>query len=92
MTNDNLDPAMVEWSRQRFEQMADGGAWAVPRSGMIFVRRGERLELTARMPYVVGMPVAKDVFREQQRLEFESIERHFKAAGIAVIDVSKDET
>ena len=92
MTNDNLDPAMVEWSRQQFEQMADGGAWAVPRSGLIFVRHGTRLVLTARMPYVVGMPVAKDVFREQQRREFESIKRHFEAAGIAVIDASKDET
>jgi hypothetical protein len=84
---DELDPAMIEWSRRQFEQMADGGTWAVPRSGLIFVKRGVRLDLTTRMPYVVGMPVAKELFRDQQQREFDNIKRHFGAAGILVFDM-----
>jgi hypothetical protein len=72
--------------------MADGGTWAVPRSGLIFTRRGVRLDLTARMPYAMGMPVSKEIFQDQQRREFDNIKRHFGAAGILVFDLPKDET
>jgi hypothetical protein len=91
LANDNLDPAHVEWSRQQFRILADGGSWAVPRSGMIFVKRGKRLELAVCMPHDPAMPCSKEELREQQRNEFKNIKRYFKAAGIDVVDVSKEE-
>ena len=84
--NDNLDPAMVEWSLQHFNRMSDGGAWTVPRSGMIFHKRGKVLVLAVKMPWVKAMPINEDQFDAQQRLEYEGIKAHFEAAGITVED------
>lgn len=91
VTNDNFNPEHVAWSRERFEMTADGGTWAIPRLGMIFVRRGERLVLVARMPHDPAMPISADELTEQQNSEFEDVRQHFKAAGIDVIDTTKPE-
>jgi hypothetical protein len=83
-----LNAAHVEWSRQQFRTIADGGAWAVPRSGLIFTKRGDRLELTARLPHDPAMPVSPLRLKRQQRHEFLNIKRYFEAAGIAVVDLT----
>jgi hypothetical protein len=76
--------AHVEWSRQLFDTMRDGGVWGVPRSGLLYVKRGNRLVLTARMPYDPAMPIAEKQFDEQQHADIELIKQHFGAAGIVV--------
>lgn len=91
MTNDNSDPSAVAWSKNHFRMMKDGGAWAVPRSGLIFTKRGERLELTARLPYDPAMPMSQTEMREYQESDFECIKRNFGAAGIAVVNTIKPE-
>ena len=84
MKTSDLSPAHVEWSRNHFRTMSDGGVWAVPRCGIIFVRRGDSLVLTARMPYDPTMPISAAELDQQQRSNFESIKEHFEAAGIKV--------
>ena len=90
-TNDNCKPADIAWSRNHFRMMGDGGSWAVPRSGLIFTKRGERLELTARLPYDPAMPMSKTEMREYQENDFECIKRNFGAAGITVVNAIKPE-
>ena len=84
MTDITLNPAHVEWSRNHFRMMSDGGTWAVPRTGLMFRRRGDTLVLNARMPHDPAMPITAAQLDEQQRGEFESIKEHFQAAGIKV--------
>jgi hypothetical protein len=88
MRNDKIDPEHVEWSRQHFTRMAEGGAWGVPRSGLLFVKHGDVLELTARMPYVPNMPITQQQLELQQDADYKLIKTNFEAAGIAVIDIS----
>jgi hypothetical protein len=56
--NDNCDPAHVQWSRNLFAGLSDGGVWAVPRCGLLFTKRGNELHLTARMPHDPKMPIS----------------------------------
>lgn len=86
MTSDQLNPSDVEWSRNHFQIIMDGGTWAVPRSGLIFQKRSTRLELIARMPHNPDMPLTADELREQQRSEFDRIKSHFEAAGVTVVN------
>jgi hypothetical protein len=87
-----LNPAHVNWSRDHFRVMSDGGTWAVPRSGMVFVKHGNRLELSARMPHDPAMPITPEELQEQQQADFDIIKLHFEAAGVTVIDVSRPES
>lgn len=89
MSNKALNAAHVAWSRSTFRIIKDGGTWGVPRSGLIFVKRGDRLELIERMPHHPDMPVTSLRFRRQQLHEYLSIKKHFGAAGIAVIDATR---
>jgi hypothetical protein len=79
-----MDSAHVEWSRQHFELMADGGMWGVPRSGLMFRKEGDKLVLTTLMPWQEGMPITAKELQEQQDNEYEDIKRHFEAAGVTV--------
>jgi hypothetical protein len=81
---DNIKPEHIEWSRRHFATMRDGGVWAVPRSGMIYTKRGNELVLTARMPHDPAMPCSAAELDRSQRDDFESIKKHFAAAGITV--------
>jgi hypothetical protein len=81
-----LDPAHVAWCRQHFAMMADGGTWAIPRSGMIFNKRGNTLVLAVVMPHMNGMPCTPEELIAQQRDEFENCREHFAAAGVTVIN------
>ncbi len=95
----NAPPATaadLAWCRQRFAEMSEGGIWAVPRSGLIFTRRGERLILTSRMPWTdeLAQAVAADVgldlppnaraLAAYQDADYELIRARFAAAGIVV--------
>lgn len=87
--NDNPDQADVAWSRNHFRMMSDGGAWAVPRSGLIR-KCGDQLTLTARMPHNPAMPISPMELDRQQQADFDIIKKNFEAAGITVIDASMD--
>ena len=66
----------INWCRNLFRTLKDGGAWAVPRSGLIFRREGESLRLIAADARVCS-PAAQDS-------DLAAIKEHFKAAGIEV--------
>jgi hypothetical protein len=70
-----------EWCRQCFALIADGGTWAVPRSGLIFTRRGEDLALT-KIICVVPVPG----YVKESRADYLAIRREFKKAGIRIYD------
>jgi hypothetical protein len=84
------------WCRSHFDTMADGGIWAVPRSGLIFTRRGEALELTSRMPWTEeiaraavddwNVPANAEALRAYQDADYDLIRSRFEQAGITVRD------
>lgn len=74
----------IAWSKRQFEMLKDQGVWGVPRSGLMFQRRGEELWLLCRMPWVDEMPCTAAQLQEQQDGEYQSIKRHMEAAGITV--------
>jgi len=87
-----MNPSDIAWSTQMFNQLAEGAMWGVPRSGMIFQRRGNALVLIGKMPHEEGMPISSDELTVQQAAEYESIRQHFEAAGFDVRnDVEKGE-
>lgn len=74
-----------EWSRSLWDLIADGGVWAVPRSGLIFRKTGPaRMTLIARMPHEPEMPMSADALREYQDEEYESIKFQFGRVGVEV--------
>ena len=81
-----LDPEHVAWSANIFRTIADGGGWGIPRSGLIFTKRGGELHLTARMPHDPSMPISAEQLLEQQQVDFDGTKAHFGAAGIPVVD------
>ena len=90
MADEPMNEAMMEdfevaWSKNHFARMNDGGMWAVPRSGLIFQKRGARLVLTARMPHMDGMPLSAEQLREYQDADFKVIQSNFEAARIPVV-------
>lgn len=72
------------WCRNLFESLREGGIWTVPRSGLVFTRKADRLVLTEAMPYDRSMPITEAQMQEQQDSDFDSIRDHFAAAGITV--------
>ena len=60
-----------------FKHLADGGVWGVPRSGLIFTRKGKTLALTAR---IEGFPP------QDQTDDLHIITAKFRVAGIPVTD------
>lgn len=43
-----MRPSYIDWARKIFACMADGGTWTIPRSGLVFQRRGDGLVLIER--------------------------------------------
>lgn len=78
----------AEWCRTMFDSLVDGGMWGVPRSGLLFTRRGDALVLTDRLPWQEGMPITKAQVREQQDGDLAAISRYMGIAGITVKDES----
>jgi hypothetical protein len=72
----------------------NGGVWMVPRSGLIFTRKGDELHLSGRMPFTEDMkaslnsdiPHNTEDLLAFQKQDFDVIASHFKAAGINVIN------
>lgn len=89
----------LAWCRAHFASMADGGVWGVPRSGLVFCRRGEALVLVERMPWTSEMaeaaelgrdvPGSEEELRAYQDADYETIRGRFEAAGITVTDERK---
>lgn len=88
--NNHLDPAHITWSRNLFASLREGGSWGVPRSGLVFIRRGKELHLILRMPHDPAMPCTSEQLQEQQRADIEVITANFGAAGVVVVDKSKE--
>lgn len=89
---DPIKPDDVLWCRRTFESLRDGGLWGIPRSGLVFTKRGDLFVLTEEMPYDPAMPITEAELREQQADEFRSVRRHFAAAGITVVrEIESDE-
>ena len=80
------DLADVLWCRALFASLTAGGVWGVPRSGLLFQKDGDRLVLTARMPYDPEMPITEDELREQQDSDVAAIRSRFELAGIDVVE------
>lgn len=81
-----MKPEHVAWSRGIFDSLRDGGVWAVPRSGLVFTRRGAGLVLTSRMPWDAAMPVASERLVAYQAADFDAIAAVMLAAGVPVTD------
>ncbi len=85
------------WCLSTFAMIRDGGVWGVPRSGLIFTRRGSELVLTDRMPWSEeiavaasegrDVPVDAEALRAYQDADYALIARKFEAAGIPVREV-----
>jgi hypothetical protein len=73
-----------EWSKKLFAGLRDGGVWGVPRSGLVFTRRGDVLVLTSQMPHDPAMPITAVELVKWQAEDFECIRREFGLAGIEV--------
>lgn len=82
-----MDPKHIAWSRGIFDGLRpDGGVWAVPRSGLIFTRRGESLILTARLPWSSSMSIPQADLEALQSGDYDAIALHMLAAGVPVSD------
>ena len=88
------------WCRSLMASVAEGGVWAVPRSGLVFSKRGDELVLISRMPWMLEMefaalngldvPASAEELRAYQDEDYVSIRDKFADAGI-VVRVGTDE-
>lgn len=85
----------IQWCRNLINTLSLKGSWAVPRSGLIFSKTGEKeLTLISSMPFMTGMaeaaqdgkdvPATKEALEEYQQSDFNVIAEHFLAAGVVV--------
>lgn len=81
-----MEPAHLEWCRRNFALMAEGCTWGVPRSGLVFCRRGNQLVLVDRLPYQPDMPCTARQWAGYQEYDLQEHRRHFEAIGVRVID------
>lgn len=75
------------WCQELFNSLNDGGKWCIPRSGLIFTKRGEKLVLTDAAPCRGGLGITKerlDELDEQQAADYADTVTHFGKAGITV--------
>jgi hypothetical protein len=84
-----MNPEHIAWSRKTFDSLNEGGVWGIPRSGLMFRRRGDTLVLFEAMPWSEGMPITGTQLIEQQESDYRAVKRHFEAAGITVIREKK---
>lgn len=69
-----MNPEHVKWCKSLFATIKDGGAWAVPRSGLVFRKEGKTLKLVA----------LADGISADASADLAAIKEHFAAAGIKV--------
>lgn len=77
------------WARMMWNALTDRGYWGVPRSGLVFQKRGEVLALTDRMPHVEDMPASPRQIRTLQDDDFDGIRQLFGDIGVEVVDLSE---
>jgi biotin carboxyl carrier protein len=82
--------ASAVWCRSLFNSLSEGGAWGIPRSGLLFRKRGDVLVLAGVMPHDRLMPISAERLRAMQNADSNLIARHFKAAGIKV-EIEREE-
>ena len=77
----------LDWCRQMWEGVRDGGIWGVPRSGLVFQKdeQARRLTLTERMPHMPGMPGTAEEWAAYQDEDAEAIRLRFVSIGIEVV-------
>jgi hypothetical protein len=80
------DARDTAWCQGIMRSLADGGIWGVPRSGLIFTKRGDKLVLTSRMPHMDGLPMTPADLVQYQRDDYELIKERFTLAGFEVED------
>ena len=80
----------AQWCLNLFNLLNEGGTWGVPRSGLVFVKRGDKLVLTARMPWMPEMKglLTEAELHEQQDEELRVNRQFFGEAGVEVVDES----
>ena len=64
--------------------MKEGAVWAIPRSGLIFQRKGNALVLISEMPHMPEMPISPQQLREQQAGDIPTVHEYFQPAGVAI--------
>ena len=81
----------LAWCRQMWNMLAEGGMWAVPRSGLIFNKRDGKLVLKMVAPFFSGMADDEGNMLEDadslllyQRNDYEAVKFYFGEAGIEV--------
>ena len=84
----SFDPDHLAWCRNMVEMIRVGGAWGIPRSGLIFTKTAENeMTLTARMPWTPNMaPLTPRRLVQQQQDEYNITREHMQAAGITMHD------
>ena len=86
----------IQWNKRTFALLRDGAIWGVPRSGLMFKKAGDHLELHDVMPYLPEMkesfdngadvPATANELIAYQRSDYVTIQAKFNAAGIHVTD------
>lgn len=84
-------PANVEWCRNLFDSLNDGGHWGVPNTGLVYTKRGDKLVLTERMVLSPEHGTTGAKLAKWQQEQYEQTVRHFGAAGVTVTDETKIE-
>jgi len=74
----------IQWCRELFDSLNDGGMWGLPECGLVFRKIGAELVLIERMPHFDTMSITADQLRQFQESEYENNRQHFEAAGIKV--------
>lgn len=84
----------ADWCKTLFFSLKDGGVWGVPRSGLVFERRGNALVLIDRMPYTAELaqaasdghrvPPSPEALLAYQDQDEALIKEQFQRAGITV--------
>lgn len=77
-------PDHLEWCQGIFDMVKEGGVWGVPRSGIVFTKRGDKLVLTELMPHDDTMPITAEKLRAYQQDDYQNIKAHFESAGIPI--------
>ena len=67
------------WCQNFFNMIAEGGIWGVPRSGLIFTKKGDTLVLTDMAP-----DMENPGWRDYQEDDYRTIKNEFWKAGITV--------
>jgi hypothetical protein len=80
------------WCKRHFNSMAEGGVWAVSRSGLVFQKQDDKLVLILRMPFAeiegaagyADIPSTEAELLKYQDEDYTAIRDHFASAGITV--------